>query len=294
MSVLLLCEGASDKRLLSHVLDAEGLDDVEIHAVAGCSGLGAVRSYAAQQRQFSVVVSVGDRDYRDEAAALATWSDDSLAMLWPRHEIENYLLDPVVVAAAMQELLAAPAYTYEPALPTTEPAAFQLLIHLAKSLAEDHAGECTRAELGRLVAGLSLDYSPRKPKVRDQAGWLSSLSAESSRLRAQIEAALALPALEADEAGKRYGAVLDALDDRFFSSGAFLLHIAGATLLTRLRVEVKRRRRKRGKDRQSMRTPRKSFEDAFDDTLVDAFGAVYKAGRYRPTEFQKLATLLRR
>src|SRR5579872_2182866 len=98
----LVCEGRSDRNVLAGVF-TDLSADIAVEPAGGIEGVRAVAQYLRAQRG-GVVASIADRDYRRLEEAEASFGAGSSNFLWPRHSIENYLLQPEVVAMAFTSL----------------------------------------------------------------------------------------------------------------------------------------------------------------------------------------------
>ncbi|HEY1186215.1 MAG TPA: hypothetical protein VGE74_01100, partial [Gemmata sp.] len=95
--------------------------------------MGAVRNYLQSRTRGDVAISVRDRDYDYTLAqANATWANvTDREFVWRRHEIENYLLEPLVALDLFNEWRALPNAAWARGLPATEGDARALLASLA-------------------------------------------------------------------------------------------------------------------------------------------------------------------
>src|SRR5438128_46193 len=114
-NVYLICEGPGDGldvRVLDKIIAQKLGKAVQISPAGGDRGLGSVAVYLeeqSKQRFGSKLISdqiftIEDRNYKPWQKAVTSWNAGSNRFIWHRHEIENYLLAPGVVAAAFDSL----------------------------------------------------------------------------------------------------------------------------------------------------------------------------------------------
>src|SRR5580693_6577259 len=97
--VYLVCEGPTDGldvRVLDALLAQKLGAYVRIEAAGGDKNLAGVRAYI-EARGLGIALAIEDRNYRSREDSEATWSALKPKLVWHRHEIENYLLEPSVV-----------------------------------------------------------------------------------------------------------------------------------------------------------------------------------------------------
>ena len=93
---LLLCEGDSDERLLDRIFNTRELKAQQV----GTRNIRPAAAYLARQNQ--PVFTIQDRDFRPLSEAEECYSQNYAErhFMWRRHELENYLIEPRVVANA--------------------------------------------------------------------------------------------------------------------------------------------------------------------------------------------------
>ncbi len=144
--VYLVCEGPRngwDMRLLDRLIVQRcRSSNVRIEAANGDSGLGSVALYLRDRDPSGVTIIVEDRNYRPRAEVDLAWkraeqdAGNALRVWWTRHELENYLLEPLVIAEALSRL---PAHVRRQTWPDDDAAAERLLRALAEPLLPAHA-----------------------------------------------------------------------------------------------------------------------------------------------------------
>ena len=139
---LLLCEGEPDERLLDRIFNTR---ELKAQQVGGDRNLRPAAAYLTRQNQ--LVFTIQDRDFRPLSQAEECY-DPNYAdrhFMWRRHELENYLIEPLVVANCFKQLQPYSKIT----LPETEDSASRWIKNLARDLVEDQAGRQTAWELRR-------------------------------------------------------------------------------------------------------------------------------------------------
>ncbi|MBM4080820.1 MAG: hypothetical protein FJ278_14035 [Planctomycetes bacterium] len=162
--VYLVCEGPADG-LDSRALDAVVAQILRVPVIVspagGDSSLASVASWLEERSRRTRkdgtlgppsdrAFSIEDRDYRPRAEADASWhTKGNKRLMWRRHEVENYLLEPGVVLRAFDSLRRTVTFPWARKLPTEELAVAELLADLARPMSEDHAGRLLHWELRR-------------------------------------------------------------------------------------------------------------------------------------------------
>ena len=294
--VHLVCEGGKDSldaRVLNATLSLGLRVRATISGAGGGSSLGSVAAWIEEESRdllpngsFSrpqvVALYIEDRNFRPRPEAEAPWSrPDAKGLLWRRHEIENYLLEPAIVLAAFQSLRRNVADAWAQALPDDVAAVTAFLTAIAAPLLEDHAGQLLLWEL-RVAKGRAgvTDFSRKPPAPRAGAAlpgrneWLPLLVNEAARLQRDCIAVSTEPSFGAVAIANRYDAILaDLHRPEFIRPDAFLFDMAGKRLAQALYQYLRRRQRRL----------RLSYED-FEDYLVDALTGTYQPGsRCLPT-----------
>ena len=139
---LLLCEGDSDERLLDRIFNTS---ELKAQQVGGFRNLRPTAAYLALQNQ--PVFTIQDRDFRPLSEAEECYSENYAErhFMWRRHELENYLIEPRVVANCFKQLQPYSKVT----LPEAEDSVRDWIKNLAQALLEDQAGRRTSWELRR-------------------------------------------------------------------------------------------------------------------------------------------------
>ena len=203
--VHLVCEGPADGldvRVLDAVVAQILSVPVLISAAGGNSSLGSVAAWLEEKsrRQLSdgslsrptaSALCIQDRNYRPCTEAQVGWNrSDAKRLIWLRHEIENYLLEPLVVLATFDSFRRTVIAPWAHALPTDAPAVTGLLASLAQPQLEDHVGQLVLAEL-RAAKGAAGETNFNLSRPLPSSGavhpgrseWLSALTQEVRALK---------------------------------------------------------------------------------------------------------------
>ncbi len=228
---------------------------------------------------------VEDRNFRPLADAQASWLQTApTGLIWRRHEIENYLLEPRVVLRAFPNLRATVPQPWVAALPDSLPDVETLLLKLAMPLLEHHAGTALFYELywkqrQACLTDWTLPKVPCKPggPHSDRQQWLTALSAEVTRVSQAAAAVGGLPFLAAPQVEARYDAILNDLrQPAFVASQGHLTDLEGKRLLAELLSYFHALGGKIG-------------QDTLEDELLPALENEYLAGGlFQPDEFAEL------
>lgn len=181
---LLLCEGASDERLLNRIFSNR---ELKAQQVGGTRNLGPVAAYWAHQNQ--PVFTIRDREFGSLPEAEACYGADytNRHFTWRRHELENYLIEPRVLVNCFKQLK--PYIDSRINLPETENSAKVWLKGLAGDLLEDQAGRKTAWELyQQLQEKFPVAFSGlQSNKMKNGKDWVEDLISEMKNLRSQTK-----------------------------------------------------------------------------------------------------------
>lgn len=179
---LLLCEGDSDERLLNRIFNTR---ELKAQQVGGASNLRPAAAYLTRQNQ--LVYTIQDRDFRPLSEAEECYSENYAErhFMWRRHELENYLIEPRVVANCFKQLQPYSKIT----LPDTENSARHWIKNLARDLLEDQAGRQTVWELRRQLHNTFPTTSSRSQgdAIQSREEWQNRLISEMIEIRSQAQ-----------------------------------------------------------------------------------------------------------
>ncbi|HVS36183.1 MAG TPA: hypothetical protein VMS17_11430 [Gemmataceae bacterium] len=302
-NVHLVCEGkmdSLDRRLLVAVLVRKLNVSVQVTAAGGERDLGGVASWLdeiSRQPQpngsYSAphdhAVAIEDRNFHPRTRAADAWNNSSgKRLVWHRHEIENYLLEPAVVHGAFASFRRTVSDPWVQNLPADEVGAAGLLETLAQPLLPHQAGgvlvEELRVQKGN-VGGTDMGCRPRPPAGAAYAGrpeWIQALTTEIARLQQAFTDIAALPALQPPTIESRYDAIMAELQrPSFLQNREHLIDLPGKELLATLLQHL----RNLGARRLS--------QAGLEDELLTSFEQTYRPGTlYQPDEFEMLAKRL--
>jgi hypothetical protein len=304
MSVYLVCEGPADGldvRVLDLVIAQKLKREVQIIPAGGERSLGSVASWLEERSRKPLpggimgspqdrAYAVDDRDFRSLDDVEQIWQrPHQKRWVWRRHEIENYLLDPRLVADTFRALKAAHVRGAD-ALPGDPDAVLRALQELARPMLEDHAGWLTYWHLvshkrSAVDTRLLWPDSPLQPASDSlypgRAEWLDYLRSECVRLKdacKQMSEDVAFDELTIVEAYDRILSQVTHPD--FLASGCFLLDLGGHELLSALCAYI-----------NQAGVARLSHSDLATE-LLNALDRLYEPGFFEPDDFAQLAEIL--
>jgi hypothetical protein len=265
---------------------------VVIEPAGGSKGHGAVRAYLETRPSKDIAISIEDRDYRALAEAQATWAEHSRkSFIWRRHEVENYLLHPIVVLELFNDFRGA-GLAWAASLPGNESDTTALLRGLATQLLEDHAGAVLNHEVVRKINGIgSVAFGPPSPTPPaaqhfcGQAQWLPILQQEATRLCQTCTNVAALPDLQAAAIAASYQVRLAEFQNPAFrTSGSLLSDVAGKKILASLSRQL-----------HGLHAPGQLTQSTLlADNLLAILARIYKPNAlFQPDDFNELAAILR-
>ena len=179
---LLLCEGDSDERLLDRIFNTR---ELKAQQVGGVGNLRPAAAYLTRQNQ--PVFTIQDRDFRPLSEAEECY-DPNYAdrhFMWRRHELENYLIEPRVVANCFKQLQPYSKVT----LPETENSARHWIKNLAQDLLEDQAGRQTAWELRRQLHDTfpTISSISQENAILSREEWQNRLITAMEEMRSQTQ-----------------------------------------------------------------------------------------------------------
>lgn len=179
---LLLCEGESDERFLDRIFNTR---ELKAQQVGGIRNLRPASAYLKRQNQ--LVFTIQDRDFRPLSDAEECYSENYTGrhFMWRRHELENYLIEPRVVANCFKQLQSHSKIT----LPETEDSVKHWIKNLAQTLLEDQAGRRTLWELRHQLHNPFPTTSSRSQGnvIQNREEWQKRLISEMKEIRSQAQ-----------------------------------------------------------------------------------------------------------
>ena len=177
---LLLCEGESDERFLDRIFNTR---ELKAHRVGGVRNLRPTAAYLTLQNQ--PVFTIQDRDFRSLSEAEECYSENYTGrhFMWRRHELENYLIEPRVVANCFKRLQPHSKIT----LPETDDSVRRWIKNLARDLLEDQAGRRTLWELRQQLHNTFPTTSSRSQgdAILSREEWQNCLISDMRKIRSQ-------------------------------------------------------------------------------------------------------------
>lgn len=309
--VFLVCEGTHgqiDQRVLdSLVITAHGVP-ARIKPAGGSSSLGALRTFLEQEATRGpaaasivrpAVFTVKDRDFQPLVKAAATWADISChQLIWRRHEIENYLVEPAVVHTWFETLrLKPPPRMAVAQLPTTLAQVETLIESLARDLLEHHVGQLVFAEiqqscryytdttqLSRPARSGSVVLDPNRSPAPKRRDWLNALNVEWRRVERNRHKSGRIPSWTTSRIRQQFDARFTDLSlPSYFAQKTYLLDFEGKGLLWALSNWLRQL------------TGISISNDQLESDLIGVLPTAYSQFQpYQPDEFLDLATRMKR
>lgn len=201
----LICEGpidGLDVRVLDRIIAQKLGKAVFIYGAGGDTSLGSVATFFEERsrkaspdgllvKAVDRAYSVEDRNFSSAETVASKWRPASKRFVWRRHEIENYLLDPGIVANAFASL-SETLPDAVPNLPQTPEEIRAILETAAGPMIEEHVGWLVHAQLNeRKNVGLNTRIKGPPGSLRASAdsrylsrqAWLAHLSTECTRIK---------------------------------------------------------------------------------------------------------------
>lgn len=179
---LLLCEGDFDERFLDRIFNTR---ELKAQQVGGVGNLRPAAAYLTRQNQ--PVFTIQDRDFRPLSEAKECYSTNYTGrhFMWRRHELENYLIEPRVVANCFKQLQPHSKIT----LPETEDLASPWIKNLAQDLLEDQAGRQTAWELRHQLHDTfpTISSISQENAILSREEWQNRLITAMEEMRSQAQ-----------------------------------------------------------------------------------------------------------
>lgn len=308
MAVYLVCEGPADGldvRVLDLVIAQKIGRAVQIIPAGGDSSLGSIRKWLEERSRTQLpdgswsvpndrAYAIEDRNFRSAEYVKQLWQQPAqVRWVWRRHEIENYLLDPRLIAYAFQEIKKVPiAQKFAGDLPDTDAKALKLLQQLAQPMLEDYVGQLTCWQLSFYkgdMANTNLDCPRRPPdfaitsssSYASQVDWLKYLHAEGERLKQDCNQVSNDTRFAPSNITAKYNQLLADAKKPEFLKGQFLIDMGGHELMNALLKYVK----------QDVGVARLTYPVLVEE-LIKALDMLYRPDFFVPDDFSELARKL--
>lgn len=276
---LLLCEGDSDERLLDRIFNTR---ELKAQQVGGTRNLRPTAAYFTQQNQ--LVFTIQDRDFRPLSEAEECYSENYTGrhFMWHRHELENYLIEPRVVANCFKRLQPHSKIT----LPEAKDSARHWIRDLAQSLLEDQAGRRTSWELRHQLHDTFPTTSSRSQgnAIQSREEWQNRLISEMNEIRSQAQRFEEFVQITDDDISQNYDANLQAFSaPNFLNTDGYLRDFGGHEMVQKIYQEVRINARHYG------------LND-FQNDLVNSFVEEWNrdSSFLQPNDFDDLSAAIRR
>jgi hypothetical protein len=177
---ILVCEGPSDLQLLQSILQ-KFVPDLTVYYAEGGQN---VKPLANVLKSSYYII---DRDFKKSyAEATKTLKSKEPQTIWPRHDIECYLLYPDWLLGAIRKIQEARNFRSPP---SSEQDIGKSIIEIADSFIADHAGRKTLDTMSKTAGKRNIfDAKPDKSIVQggaeasDRKSWESCLVQETDRI----------------------------------------------------------------------------------------------------------------
>lgn len=285
---IVVCEDKLTGRVLGLLIARAPDKDVTFVVAHGKSNVLPVAAHHRNSSGYAKVCTVRDRDYQSASEASASWAADSNDFIWTRHEIENYLLDPRVVSAALEALADEYGANWPMNVPTCVGGVNTMLQQLAAGRLQHHAGWLCYFELRDRkndIGDTRILYPEDLQAVWDSNAWISYLGSEVQRLATACQAVASSPKLSSGTVTELYNRILaDVSAPQYLTSGDYLLDLPGKELLEDLARHIYT---------QGIQPQRsQSLRELLEERLIGALGRVYEPGFFDPDDFGNLASRL--
>jgi len=283
----LVCEGPSDAAVLTRVL-VGGTISVPGLVVKAAHGSGLVRQVATylSRETKDTVASVQDRDFRTLDEVERSWAPDSRRFIWRRHMVENYLLEPPLIASALERIRRSPRTKWPNDLGDDTATAEVLLAEAARVEAPRHAGWMCIHEIRRELEpyGRRVFETPTgwvEPETAN--GWTDYIVSELQQSAAVWGSRVGKAgAIGQDCVGTMYKAALQAVTAAdYVASRGCLTDFRGHRLLSELSRLLSARGVSPPVSRETLRV-----------YLLESLASLYQPGFFDPDDFLELARRL--
>ncbi len=283
----LLCEGETDKQILDSILrQREGLF-LQIEFTGGGPKPRLIRGFLdGQGSPPKDAFSIEDRDYEPLQKSVDRWNDPvEKSLIWNRHEIENFLLEPYVLQGVFDEYRSTVSAAWVNGLPSTIADCTILLHSAARKLFTHHIANLVCAELKDLFQRATTGFQRPggDPFVKTPVEWQDDIFKETQRFQSECQTAITEPKFSQSYIQQSWGNWETIVTDpSFLDSNQFLIDMAGKQLLHAVFRET-----------QPM-TGGKLQIKRFAKDLCDSFARNFQPGTcIPPDEMTELANRLR-
>lgn len=284
MITYLVCEGdpdGLDARVLNRIIAQKMRLPVQIETAGSGSSLGSVATWLEKRGHRAYTIK--DRDYRLREQVERYWEANSKRLMWYRHEIENYLLDPRIVLAAFHQLRKDDIRGAK-SLPDDSASIEELLRSLAVPLLVNHTGRCAYWALYAYVPVDEVCLKLPRPSGNNsnREGWLDYLESEGRRFQSVCGCLANDERFQRSAIESEFDKVWDYVAaSQFLDSGLFIEEMDGHELLSALSSYVNR-----------AGVSHLSLPD-LENELLKALDSLYSDSFFVSDDFTKLAERLR-
>lgn len=276
---LLLCEGESDERFLDRIFNTR---ELKAQRVGGVRNLRPTAAYLKLQKQPAFTIQ--DRDFRPLSEAEECYSENYTGrhFMWRRHELENYLIEPLVVANCFKQLQPHSKIT----LPETEDSVRHWIRDLAQALLEDQAGRRTSWELRRQLYNTfpTVSSISQGNAILSREEWQNRLITAMEEIRSQARRFEEFVQTTDADILQNYEANLQAFSEpSFLDTDGHLKDFGGREMVQKIYQEVQ------------INVSRYSLQE-FQTDLVNSFVEEWNrdSSFLQPNDFDDLSAAIRR
>ena len=276
---LLLCEGDSDERLLDRIFNTR---ELKAQQVGGTRNLRPAAAYLTRQNK--LVFTIQDRDFRPLSDAEQCYDPNYVDrhFVWRRHELENYLIEPRVVANCFKQLQPHSKIT----LPETEDSARHWIKNLARDLLEDQAGRQTTWELRCQLHDTfpTISSISQENAILSREEWQSRLITAMAEMRSQAQQFEGFVQTTNADILQDYEANLQAFSEHsFLDTDGHLKDFGGREMVQKIHQEAR------------ISVSRYRLQD-FQTDLVNSFVEAWNRDPsfLQPNDFEDLSAAIRR
>ncbi len=282
--VYLICEGEAnslDSRLLKRFFARQSVYAL-IESSGGDAQLGSIATYIEKREMLSsvdkktqpIVFTIRDRNYDDLVTCRESWNKGR-TLVWCKHEIENYLLEPKVVSQGLKRFdsrFADLVFTKN------------LLDIISQQFIEAHAGKLTfhKFQKKRLGFDLRLELPKGVSSKTTRDYWIGLIRGEFRKLNNAAKLLSASNAFDEQTVETEYDLELNTLrSSHFFENEMHLNDLEGKELLSALI------------DHFNKDTGKNVERDDFEEYLISGFVDSYDASNSELHDFGKLEKRLK-
>ncbi len=284
-TIYLVCEGnegSLDRLVLRKLLNDYYGYSLYIESAGGDSSLYSVAQYLKQKHKDCDAFSIEDRNYKSREEAERSWEPTNKKFIWSRHEIENYLIEPVVIATTFKRLSEDADVSIK--LPQELHEIRTWLRSLAQPMCENHVGWSCYYKLLPYELGYNFRITRPQGFAGDttKATWVEYLIKECRNKQGQSTRYGTDARLSTQEIEKTYEMEFSNISrSDYWEQDEYIIDFGGKEIINEMMREFGRYGLQNFK------------RDDFYEKLIQSLIENYKQEIFRPDDFVKLAELVR-